>query len=58
MLDEFYDSCLFSKIELKNCYYRIHIKERDEWKTKYKTKYELYEWLVMPFGLTNAPVHS
>jgi len=42
-------------MDLKNGFHLIRVKERNEWKTAYKTRYGLLELQVMPFALTNVP---
>ena len=55
MLDQLIGSQLFTKIDLKDAFNQMRIKEKNKWKTAFKTRYGTFEYLVMPFGLTNAP---
>ena len=45
----------FTQLDLTSPYHRMRIRERDEWKTAFRTRYGHFEYQIMFFGLTNAP---
>ena len=46
----------FTQLDLTNAYHWMRIREGDERKTAFWTRYEHFEYQVMPFGLSNALV--
>jgi hypothetical protein len=55
MLDRIRSAKIFTALDLKDAYWLVRIKKGDEWKTAFRTRYGLFEYLVMPFGLSNCP---
>ena len=55
ILDRLSKAKKYTKLDLKDAYHRIRIKEGDEWKTAFRCRYGHFEYRVMPFGLANAP---
>jgi hypothetical protein len=54
LLDRVRGARIFTKLDIANVYHLIRIKEGDEYKTAFRTRYGQCEYRVMPFVLTNA----
>ena len=45
----------FTQLDLTSVYHRMRIKEGDEWKTAFRTRYGQFKYQGISFGLFNAP---
>ena len=57
-LDRVVGAKLFTKLHIRAAYNRIQVREGDEWKTAFRSRYCHYEYRVMPFGVVNGPAKS
>ncbi|ESK82116.1 reverse transcriptase-rnase h-integrase [Moniliophthora roreri MCA 2997] len=55
LVDKLKMARVFMKLDLRNGYNNIRIKDGDQWKAAFKTPRGLFKLTVMFFGLTNSP---
>ena len=53
--DRIQGSQWFTALDIRGAFNLIQMKEGEEWKTAFQTRYGHYKYTIMSFGLTNAP---
>jgi hypothetical protein len=56
IIDRLADIMIYTKLNLKNVYYKIRIKSENDWKTAFRTRYNFFKYIIMLFGFINAPI--
>ena len=55
LLDRLKAAKVFTTLDMRWGYYNVRIRDGDEWKTSFQTRYGQFKFLVMQFRLRNAP---
>jgi len=53
-LDRLTKTKYYIKLDIIAAFNKLRMAYEDEWKTAFRTRYDLYEYNVLPFGLTNG----
>uniref|UniRef100_A0A670XUD3 ribonuclease H n=1 Tax=Pseudonaja textilis TaxID=8673 RepID=A0A670XUD3_PSETE len=53
LMERLREATIFTKLDLRGAYNLVRMRQGDEWKTAFGTRYGHFEYTVMPFGLTN-----
>ena len=51
LFDQIREVTIFSKIDSRSRYHQVRIKDKDIFKTSFRTRYRHYDFVVMPFGI-------
>ena len=55
LLERLASAKFYTKLDVKEAYYRVRIKKGNKQKTAFCTRYSSFKYTIMPFSLTNAP---
>ena len=53
-LNQLQNTAIFIKLNVKDVYNQIRIKNENEWKTAFQTQFDLFKYLIVSFRLTNT----
>ena len=51
LLDQLKNVVYLTKLDLRNGYHQIRVAEHDAWKTAFKTKHGMFEWIYVIWAL-------
>jgi hypothetical protein len=55
LIDKLYDAAIYTKLDIRNIYYKIRIRFNDKWKITFRTRYGYYKYIIISFNLINTP---
>jgi hypothetical protein len=44
----------YTKVNVRAAFHKFRIKKGNKWKTAFRTRFGLFEWIITPFGLAEA----